>query len=487
MRLTAKLMIVFFGVVILLTGVSTYFAVWQGFVRLEQQQAAYANQIANQLQQQLQTAWRSRGPEGIIQILQQDGANWQQVRMRWVWFDRSAAESHRPAAPLEQLADALGGRVMTVTTRDHSGVRHLLTYCPIEIGSDRPGGLELSESLQPLDEQTRTTAVVGLASIGIMAFAGVVVSWLAGVRWVGRPLEQLIAKTRRVGQGDFSEPLELRGHDELGQVADAMNEMCRQLEEQQQRIRDESAERLAAMEQLRHADRLKTVGRLAAGIAHEVGTPLNVVSGRAGLIAGGKLTEDEIRQSAQVIKSEADRITGIVRQLLDFARRRSPQRNQIDLRDIARQTAQLLEPLASKRGIALRVEEPDQAVNACADLAQMQQVVTNLIINAVQAMEDGGDVHVRLGLQARRKSGEPNGDRQLYAFVTVEDQGCGIAEEDVQHIFDPFFTTKQVGEGTGLGLSIADGIVREHGGWMEVESRKGEGSRFTMFIPEQPC
>jgi two-component system, NtrC family, sensor kinase len=122
----------------------------------------------------------------------------------------------------------------------------------------------------------------------------------------------------------------------LSQLATALNQMCRQLDDQQQRIRSETAERLAAMEQLRHADRLKTVGRLAAGIAHEMGTPLNVVSGRAGLIASGKLSDEEIQQSALTIKAEADRITGIIRQLLDFARRRSPQRNQIDLRDVAR-------------------------------------------------------------------------------------------------------------------------------------------------------
>jgi len=487
MKLTAKLMLVFFGVVILLTGVSSYFASWSGFARLQQQQTVYANQIATQLQQQLQSAWESGGPEGLLQILQKDAGDWRQVRMRWVWFDRNAAGLHRPTAPLEELAEALDGHVMTVIVRDGTGVRHLVTYCPVEIGSERPGGLELRESLGPLDEQARSSLRMGLTSIGIMAVVGVVISWLAGVRWVARPLDRLVEKTQRVGRGDFTEPLELKGHDELTQLADALNEMCRKLDEQQLRIQSETAERLEAMEQLRHADRLKTVGRLAAGIAHELGTPLNVVSGRAGLIASGKLTDEEVQQSARTIKAEADRITSIIRQLLDFARRRSPQRSQIDLRDVARQTVQLLEPLASKRGLRLRVEDEGQPVRAYADYAQIQQVVTNLVMNAMQAMDDGGLVRVQLGADQRMRKGNGQNGPQPYAWLAVEDQGGGISEEDLEHIFEPFFTTKQVGEGTGLGLSITDGIVQEHGGWMEVESRVGEGSRFTFFVPEHPA
>ena len=483
MKLAAKLMLVFFAIVILLAGVAGYFAVWHGFSRLEQQQIVYAEEIASQLQQQLQATGQRRVPEMFVRILQQNGNQWQQVRARWVWLEDSAIEQYRPLVPVEQLARVWDGRVETITVRDSSGVRHLLTYCPIRLESGRLGGLELSESLQSLDEQAQATLMAGLASIGAMSVAGVLVCWLVGVRWVGRPLERLIEKTHRVGRGDFSTPLDLKGHDELSQLAAALNQMCRQLDDQQHRIRSETTERLAAMEQLRHADRLKTVGRLAAGIAHELGTPLNVVSGRAGLIASGKLSDEEIQQSARTIKAEADRITAIIRQLLDFARRRSPQRNQIDLRDVARQTTQLLEPLALKRGVTLTVEGNGHPVTAYADFAQIQQVVTNLVMNAIQAMDSGGQVRIRMGNQTR--SEEPDGAPSNYAFLSVEDQGMGITPEDLEHIFEPFFTTKHVGEGTGLGLSIAEGIIREHRGWMEVDSRPGQGSRFTVFLPEQ--
>ncbi len=482
MKLTAKLLLVFFAIVVLLAGVAGYIAVWQGFSRLEQQQTVQAEEIARQLQRRLQASGTKRVPETFVRVLQENGDAWEQLRVRWVWLDDNVPEPYRPLVPVDRLVHVWEGRIETITVSDPSGVRHLLTYCPIRLEGGRLGGLELSASLQSLDEQAYTTMIAGLASIGAMSIAGVLVCWLVGVHWVGRPLDLLIDKTHRVGQGDFSTPLNLKSHDELGQLAEALNEMCRQLDEQQQQLRVETSERLAAMEQLRHADRLKTVGRLAAGIAHELGTPLNVVSGRAGLIASGKLSEQEIQQSAQTIKAEADRITGIIRQLLDFARRRSPHRNQIDLRDIARQTTQLLEPLATKRGVHLVVEDSDQAVLACADYAQIQQVVTNLVMNAVQAMDHGGDVLIRMG--ARSGSDDAGKDSATCAFLSIEDQGAGISPEDQEHIFEPFFTTKQVGEGTGLGLSIAEGIVREHGGWMEVQSRVGEGSRFTVILPE---
>jgi two-component system, NtrC family, sensor kinase len=484
MRLTAKLMLVFFAVVILMTAVSSYVAVWHGFQRLQQQQITHADRMAGRLQQDLQRAWRERGPRGIFEILQRD-ASWQHVRVRWVWFDPGADAAHRPAVPVDQLAGALRGDMITVTTRDSSGGRHLRTYCPIEIGSDRRGGLELTESLQPLDTQAQVTLLAGLASIGLMAVAGVLVSWLAGMRWVARPLERLIDKTRRVGQGDLDGPLELGGGDELSQLAAALNDMCLQLREQQQQIHRESSERLGAMEQLRHADRLKTVGRLAAGIAHELGTPLNVVSGRAGLIASGKLDAEEVQRSAQTIKAEADRITHIVRQLLDFARRRSPQRNRVDLRDIARQTAQLLEPLAAKRNVVLQVLDDGDPVTACIDLVRIQQVVANLVMNAIQAMEQGGEVRIGAGYKVPAGDGDGEGGRRC-AYLAVEDQGVGIPEQHLPHIFEPFYTTKQVGEGTGLGLSIATGIVQEHNGWIDVDSRPGRGSRFTVFVPEEP-
>ena len=152
---------------------------------------------------------------------------------------------------------------------------------------------------------------------GMLLISGLLAVFL-GVRLVGRPLEQLIAKARRIGDGDLEGPVHLSSRDELAELAEDLNTMCAKLTESQKRLRQETAARITALEQLRHADRLKTVGRLASGIAHELGTPLNVVAGRAGLIGSGKLDEEQIVQSAAAIKLEADKMTMIIRQLLDL-------------------------------------------------------------------------------------------------------------------------------------------------------------------------
>jgi signal transduction histidine kinase len=326
------------------------------------------------------------------------------------------------------------------------------------------------------------TAVISLAAI---ALAGAAIVTVVGVRWVAEPLEELLAKTRRIGQGDFGKPLAVHSQDELGQLAQALNEMCVQLNDQQETIRAEAAGRILALEQLRHADRLKTVGRLAAGIAHELGTPLNVVSGRAALIASDSLTADDIRTSAQTIKQEADRIADIIRQLLDFARQRSPQRSRVSLVDLVERTFSFLQPLADKRNVELRWAPGDNAAVAWLDSSQIQQVLTNLVVNAIQAMPDGGLVTTALGTAMASPPDRADLATSAYQTITVEDQGHGIAAEDLKQIFEPFYTTKDVGEGTGLGLSIAFGIVQEHGGWIDVVSEPGKGSKFTVFLPQE--
>ncbi len=374
--------------------------------------------------------------------------------------------------------------MLAITTTDATGQRRLHTYRPIDVQAGRHGGLELTGSLAPLDAHARECVYATLLSIGSMALLGILVAWGAGVRWVVRPLRQLIDKTQRIGAGDLSGPLQLRGRDELDQLAQAMNEMCEQLVRQRERIRSETEQRLAAVEQLRHTDRLQTVGRLAAGIAHELGTPLNVVSGRAALIAGGRLSPDEVDQSALAIKHEADRMAGLIRQLLDFARRPAPQRIGVDLRDVVRQTCLFLEPLADKGRVRLQIETGTEPIWAQVDIRQVQQVLTNIVMNAVQAMPAGGEVSLRLEETRAVPPGAEDRTEREYAAVAVADRGCGIREEDLPRIFEPFFTTKQAGQGTGLGLSIAEGIVQEHGGWMAVSSRVGEGSCFTIYLPK---
>ena len=239
----------------------------------------------------------------------------------------------------------------------------------------------------------------------------------------------------------------------------------------------------AALEQLRHEDRLRTVGRLASGVAHELGTPLNVVQGRAGLIARRRVSRDEAVKAAETIKAQAETMTAIVRQLLDFARRQPLKKTDCRLDEIAREVVDLLRPMARKKGATLRVSGRAEAGEIWADPNQLRQVVTNLVMNGLQAVEAQGTVEIALGLAAAKPPEGVSAEPGEYLCLAVEDDGAGIAEDDLPHLFEPFYTTKDVGEGTGLGLAIVHGIVREHGGWTEVSSTPGKGSRFTVYLP----
>jgi signal transduction histidine kinase len=250
------------------------------------------------------------------------------------------------------------------------------------------------------------------------------------------------------------------------------------------RVETETKARIVALEQLRHADRLSTVGKLASGIAHELGTPLNVISGRASMIATKEVEGAESIESARIVVQSADRVTGIIRQLLDFARRRGPQRAEEDLGAIAQQTTSLLRTLAGKKRVTLEVAGEPHVV-ADVDSAQLQQALTNLVVNAIQAANQGGNVSVTLGAERATPPPDVGGDERETAFLRVKDDGPGMSDEVLAHVFDPFFTTKGVGEGTGLGLSVAWGIARDHGGWIAAESAPGEGATFTLHLPRK--
>jgi signal transduction histidine kinase len=345
--------------------------------------------------------------------------------------------------------------------------------------------LEVTESLAhersyAVGRVRRTLLTGGLALLGCG-----IVAWIVGSRVVGRPVSALVEKARRIGGGDFSGPLRLRGHDELSQLATEMNSMAAALDAAARRVSQESAARLRAVEQLRHADRLTTAGKLAAGLAHELGTPLNVVAGRAKMIATGEIeSPEEGSESARIIVDQAERMTRIVRQLLDFARRGVSEKRSADLGALARQTSSLLEALAAKRGVSIQCQEPVRPIRAQVDAAQIQQALTNLVVNAIHASERGGEVRITVSSRDTAPEGataEPHGE---WAVLEVRDRGAGIAAEKLPEIFDPFFTTKPVGEGTGLGLSVAYGIAQEHGGWIEVESEPTRGSCFRIWLPQ---
>ena len=226
------------------------------------------------------------------------------------------------------------------------------------------------------------------------------------------------------------------------------------------------------------------MGRLAAGVAHELGTPLNVIDGRARQIERRELPRERQVETARIISRQVARMATIIRGLLDFCRLNDARRAPLDLCALVRETVELLERHAGRAGVTWRVDVREEPVRVEGNATQLEQVLTNLIVNGVQAMPEGGRLGVRVGLgQARCPA---NGAEATWAVVSVSDSGTGIREEDRPRLFEPFFTTKAVGQGTGLGLSVVHGIVTEHGGWIEVESAPGKGSTFTVHLPLAP-
>jgi two-component system, NtrC family, sensor kinase len=484
MRLTFKLVLAFMLANIALAAIYGYIAVHREVILFQRRTACEAAEMGPIMEKLLTDAWRSEGDRGMRESLRKIlGRRQEPLRIRWVWFDPEAEDEFRPAVSAEQLTSIVIQEHVAVETYAPDGVSYLHVYWPVTLNAERQGGVEFTYSMTELQANKQEIIQrTALLISGMLLISGLL-AVLLGVRLVARPLELVIAKARRIGDGDLEGPIHLRSGDELAELAENLNTMCAKLSDSQVRLRQEATARITTLEQLRHADRLKTVGRLASGIAHELGTPLNVVAGRAGLIASGKLDASQIAESAAAIKGEADRMTRIIRQLLDFARASTPRKSPVDLRTVVRQTIDLLDAIAEKQKVRLTFASEGQDAVAEIDAGQIQQVLTNLTVNAIQAMPNGGEVQFAVG---RRMGQSPVGGDGPLAFHTIKvrDHGVGIAEENVPMLFEPFFTTKDVGVGTGLGLSIAYGIVQEHGGWIEVESRFGEGSCFTVFLPQ---
>ncbi len=387
------------------------------------------------------------------------------------WSSRETPSRHIGAVEQAKLA-----RGEEVTLEEEAGGGRLFVYVPV----GTRGAIELS---QPLTEEH--AVVLGIVKerfvVAIIAvLCAALLTIVAGVRIVGEPMRKLADHARRIGHGDLTHRLSLDSHDEIGQLAIEMNGMADRLAEAQRRVTAETDAKLEAMEQLRHADRLRTVGTLASGMAHELGTPLSVIGGRAKMIAQDSATPAQSVQFANVISGQVDRMTKIMRGLLDFARRTPTAKARIDVRDIARRSLELLGPLAKKQSVKLTLADDAEEAVANVDAQQVEQAIANLVVNGIQAMTTGEVV-----TDVRTVDAVPPGEKSEHRFVrvSVRDAGRGMAKEEQAHVFEPFFTTKDVGVGTGLGLSVTYGIVHEHGGFVDMTSEVGVGSCFFLYFP----
>ncbi|WP_224244854.1 sensor histidine kinase [Hyalangium gracile] len=425
-------------------------------------------------------AWQQAGETEALALLEQANRVQGQVRLRWVWLEGSLEHPPRVPLPAPVLDRLRAGLDDAVTDLDEPPGT-LRSYIPVPVNG-RAGAIELSEPLVEAQRHVRNT-VIG-TTIATLAIAGafLLVAMAMGNRLVGRPIDQLVQLARRIGEGQLDARVQFRQRDELATLAAAMNQMGEMLQHARETLAAETAARLNTLEHLRHADRLTTVGKLASGVAHELGTPLNVVLGRAKMISSGEVVGEEVGECARIISQQAEHMTRIIRQLLDFARRREPQRTPEPLAQLVARTLSMLRPIAHKREVAL-VNEVPEALTLEVDAGQLQQVLTNLVMNGLQAMKKPGTVRVSAEPARATPPADIGGPEADWLRLDVRDEGEGISAEHLPHIFEPFFTTKDVGEGSGLGLSVSHGLIQDHGGWISVRSEPGRGSCFSIYLP----
>ena len=453
MRIVPKLSLAFVAATCGILVVNGWFRVRREVAFYESDRARDHETIARSLGVAVASIWKSDGRAKALETV--DSFDRDVMRVRW----------HDEPVPI--AADASAGQ--PITTLDAAPKRTWHTWVPVEIDGKRQGALEMIEPASSEERFARSTEIDTIASAAAIVALSALLSLALGQWLVGRPVSALASKARRVGAGDFGGPVVLPRQDELYDLAKEMNAMSENLS--------------TTLAQLRHADRLTTVGKLASGVAHELGTPLNVVHARAAMIAHDATSSSETQESATVIVRAAERMTKIIRQLLQFARKKTVTKSRCDVLDICRDAIELVAPIASRRSARIALASESHATKLDADAGEIQQVVTNLVMNAIQAMPKGG----RVDVVVRDERATPPIDLGTSALdclsIEVADEGTGIAPENLARVFEPFFTTKDVGEGTGLGLAVSYGIVREHGGWIRVESEVDRGTRFRVYLP----
>ena len=320
------------------------------------------------------------------------------------------------------------------------------------------GVLDINVSMAEADrEMARGTLVISLLA-GVAIFCSSLILWWLNRILVVKPVEALREGTRRVAQGDLTTKIQVKGHHELGELAQAFNDMTRRVFETQS--------------QLAQADKLASVGRLAAGIAHEINNPLTGVLTYASLMAKRLPPGDPGAEDVDVIIRETKRCRSIIRELLDFARPAPPSRRPTDLGEVVRHSLAVVTNQLSLDHVEVILDLAEDLPMAFADGNQIQQVLVNLLLNAEDAVEPGKG---RIRVATRALPGD-------LVEVEVQDNGTGIKPDDVPRLFEPFFSTKG-NRGTGLGLAVTWGILESHGGSVEVDTELGRGTSFFVRIP----
>jgi signal transduction histidine kinase len=397
------------------------------------------------------------------------------------------------------------------------GYRNLVLTEPIYSGKDRlQGALRMETPLWGMWERLfRSGWILGFyvaVAMGVLILFG---SYLIS-RNVLQPLKRLIGASERIAEGDYDLLWTGYPSHEMGRLAEALRRMSQKLQAHQRTMQQhvEELERsnralVEAHQALVRSEKLASVGRLAAGVAHEIGNPIGSILGYVEIL----LSHDpgqEGRDCLLRVRSEAERIQRILGSLLDMARPAKRKLEWVNVESLVEDTLAMLAGHKGMKGVELERGSHGETQAIWADRDQIQQVLVNILLNALDALEGAGTLTVTTGMVSQlpeeesviappRRSGEPD-DRDFtslrrnppqvlfshrgpYVFVQAKDTGPGIPEEHIQHLFEPFYTTKDPGRGTGIGLSVCLGIVESYGGRIQVKSRPGEETSFTIYFP----
>ncbi len=362
------------------------------------------------------------------------------------------------------------------------------------------GTIKLVLSLENVNKAISEAQITALiVTSGILLIAFLVIAYIVGL--VIKPVKLLVNATDNISRGDLTHNVDIDSGDEIGHLAKTFNKMVDSLRQSrneieeynrtlEQKIVRRTMELEEAQAQLLQSEKMSAIGQLAAGVAHELNNPLGGILGYAQIaLEKMKKIEDDSPVKGELanyeryltqIEKQSRRCKNIVQNLLRFSRLpRRVEFEPVDVNRVITDTATFVEHQMHMNQIDLKLELAAKLPSVYGNAGQLQQVFTNLIINAMHASAPGTEIHIRT------QSSPPLGEFGGAVEVQFIDQGCGIPKENIKKIFEPFFTTKELGKGTGLGLSVNYGIIRDHGGELRVISTVGKGSIFTVVIPLQ--
>jgi signal transduction histidine kinase len=386
-------------------------------------------------------------------------------------------------APVGRLFDSASGG-----TRSYAMAVPLYDAVGLELPRNHPARkpvavLGMRRDTAYIDAEVAATAR-RVVPVFLLVVVGVpLVVWFALRQTVVRPLRRLVEGIDAVAKRDLSRVILAERDDEIGSIAGRFNAMTGSLRDAREEGEKASSARLALEERLRHAEKLATIGQMAAEIAHELGTPLNVIGGRARALTKKAGDAGEVAKNAGIISGEVARITKIIHQVLDFSRPRGPTLTRVQIRSVVAEALAFVGETVRRVGITVDLGTAPAPPEVPGDPDQIQQVCLNLITNAIHAMPNGGTLRITTETVTRRKGGLDLAPPAEYVVLSIADSGRGIPAADRDKIFEPFFTTKDAGQGTGLGLAVSHGIVKDHDGWIEVDSPDSGGAVFRVFLP----